>query len=77
MTSNQWRVSYNSYLKVGHSIGSYISMEILRKCPEKVNLLSFDGLQPIVSHNAFNLKRQAPDFFGFARSHIVSDYIHF
>ncbi|XP_048127508.1 lipid droplet-associated hydrolase isoform X2 [Rhodamnia argentea] len=42
-------------LLVGHSIGSYISMEILRKCPEKVTYCI--GLYPFLALNPGSMKQ--------------------
>lgn len=42
-------------LVVGHSIGSYISMEILRKCPEKVTYCI--GLYPFLALNPGSMKQ--------------------
>ncbi|XP_056158861.1 uncharacterized protein LOC115671535 isoform X2 [Syzygium oleosum] len=42
-------------LLVGHSIGSYISMEILRKCPEKVTYCI--GLYPFLTLNPGSMKQ--------------------
>lgn len=61
---NSWYLTSNPFLKVGHSIGAYISMEMFRRSPDKVitNYSSF-RVYHATCHVLLMQKNPAPNPF--------------